>query len=84
MQTAWYDRDMAKTIQIRNVPEDVHRELRVRAAAAGMSLSDYCLERLRHTATRPTVAEVLKRAQAREGGVPSEVIVETIRRMRGE
>ncbi len=37
---------MAKTIQIRNVPDDVHHTLRVRAAEADMSLSDYVLEEL--------------------------------------
>jgi plasmid stability protein len=35
-----------KTIQIRNVPDDVHAELRIRAARAGMSLSDYALAQL--------------------------------------
>ncbi|HEY5684390.1 MAG TPA: hypothetical protein VIY70_03365, partial [Acidimicrobiia bacterium] len=32
---------MSKMIQIRNVPEDIHRELKMRAARAGMSLSDF-------------------------------------------
>lgn len=44
-------------IQIRNVPEDLHRELKERAAQAGMTLSDYLLEELRITAIRPTMRE---------------------------
>lgn len=44
-------------IQIRNVPDDLHQELKQRAAQAGMTLSDYLLEELRVTATRPTMRE---------------------------
>jgi antitoxin FitA len=57
-----------KTIQIRNVPDDVHRALRSRAAGAGVSLSDFALEELRAAAERPTIAEVLMRAGNRPGG----------------
>ena len=45
---------MTRMIQIRNVPEDLHRLLKSRAALAGKSLSDYLLEELRRTAMRPT------------------------------
>ena len=51
-------------IQIRNVPDDLHRKLKSRAALAGMSLSDYLLRELRHNADRPTVDEL--RARLRE------------------
>jgi plasmid stability protein len=45
---------MSKMIQIRNVPDDVHRELKVRAAQAGMSLSDFLnAELMRLVAHRP-------------------------------
>jgi antitoxin FitA len=57
-----------KTIQIRNVPDDVHRALRSRAAGEGMSLSDFALAELRVAAERPTIAEVLQRAGSRPGG----------------
>lgn len=73
---------MAKTVQIRGVPDDVHRALRVRAAAAGMSLSDYLLDELRAIAGRPPIADVLARAQARHGGASREAIVRVIREMR--
>ncbi len=57
--------DMAKMIQIRNVPEDVHRTLKARAAQAGMSLSDYLLQEARHVAERPTPEEMAARLRAR-------------------
>ena len=49
------------TMQIRNVLEDVHRELKARAALAGMSLSEYLLLELRRSLDRPTRAELLRR-----------------------
>lgn len=52
---------MAKTIQIRNVPEEVHRKLRMRAAEAGLSLSAYCLRELRQAASYTTIADILRR-----------------------
>jgi plasmid stability protein len=60
--------DPVKTIQIRNVPDEIHQALRSRAAAAGASLSDFALEELAIAAERPPIAEVLKRAGERPGG----------------
>jgi plasmid stability protein len=68
-----------KTIQIRNVPDDVHRELRIRATAAGSSLSDYLLEELERVARRPPVADVLARASTRAGRVDIDDIVAAVR-----
>jgi plasmid stability protein len=68
-----------KTIQVRNVPDDVHRTLRTRAAAAGISLSDFALGELERVAHRPPVAEVLQRARERAGGADSASIVAAIR-----
>ena len=48
-------------IQIRNVPEDLHREFKARAALAGMSLSEYLLAELRRAAERPTLADLRER-----------------------
>jgi hypothetical protein len=42
--------DMSKMIQIRNVPDSLHRELKARAAMHGMSLSDYLLFEIRRSA----------------------------------
>ncbi len=47
------------TIQIRNVPEELHRRLKARAAESGRALSDYLLEELRELAQRPTMHEWL-------------------------
>lgn len=48
-----------KTIQIRTVPEDLHRKLEARAAEMGMTLSDYLLSEFRQLVERPTLQEVL-------------------------
>lgn len=52
---------MTVMIQIRNVPDDIHRTLKSRAAKAGLSLSDYLLGQIRETAERPTLEEMLER-----------------------
>jgi plasmid stability protein len=58
---------MPRSLQIRNVPEDVHTMLKVRAAQAGLSLSDYLLKELQAIARRPTVDELIARIRGREG-----------------
>jgi plasmid stability protein len=68
-----------KTIQIRNVPEEVHATLRMRAAGAGVSLSDYALGELQRVAERPPVADVLRRAGTRAGGAQTAEIVAAVR-----
>ena len=68
-----------KTIQIRQVPDDVHQVLRSRAAAAGSSLSDYLLEEIERVARHPPVASLLARARARSGGVEASAVVEAVR-----
>jgi plasmid stability protein len=55
-----------KTLQIRHVPDDVHRILKARAAMAGMSLSEYMLAELRRTTQQPTRDEVLDGLRRRE------------------
>jgi len=50
---------MSSMIQIRNVPDQLHRELKARAARSGMTLSDYLLAELRALAVRPTMREWL-------------------------
>ena len=56
--TCLYASHMATMIQLRHVPDDLHRKLKARAALAGMSLSDYLLREIREIAERPTVAEL--------------------------
>ena len=48
-------------VQIRNVPDAVHRELKARAALAGLSLSDFILLEMKRTLERPTREELLRR-----------------------
>ena len=69
----------AKTIQIRNVPPDVHRTLRTRAAAAGESLSSYILAEIVLLAERPPIADVLARAELRGPGASTDAIVSAVR-----
>lgn len=54
---------MPSMIQIRNVPEALHRRLKSRAALEGMSLSDYLLAELRRVAERPSLAEMIERLE---------------------
>ena len=70
---------MSHSIQVRNVPDDVHRTLRARAAAAGVSLSDYLLADITRMAGHPPVADVMLRAASRSGGADVELIVEAVR-----
>lgn len=76
---------MAKTIQIRNVPDEVHAELKARAAANGQSLSDYLLGHAVRVAARPAIADVLLREGPRPGGtISTKQIVDAIRDGRSE
>jgi antitoxin FitA len=58
---------MSKLIQVKNVPDQVHRTLKARAAHAGMTLSDYVKQALEELAARPTLDEVLERLEGRGG-----------------
>lgn len=51
-------------VQIRNVPADLHRRLKVRAAVEGLTMSDYVLREVRKSLERPTRTELLDRLQA--------------------
>jgi plasmid stability protein len=62
MRFAWnYTNRMATMVQIRNVPSDLHRKLKARAALEGMSLSDYLLREIRNVAEQPTMEEIKER-----------------------
>jgi len=61
---------MSKMIQLRHVPEDLHRKLKARAALSGLSLSDYLLQEVRRVAERPTVAELRSRLAHRTAVSP--------------
>jgi antitoxin FitA len=65
-----YAEHMPTMVQIRNVPSDLHRELKARAALEGMSLSDYLLRELRYSLERPTLDEMRKRLAGRQSVRP--------------
>lgn len=73
---------MGVLVQIRDVPEGVHRVIKARAAASGVSLSEYVRSMLAAAASRPTPEELESRIKAR-GAVdlpePSEVAVRRLR-----
>lgn len=75
---------MSVMIQIRHVPDALHRRLKSRAALAGMSLSDYLLGELRGLAERPTLDELRTRLSARSRTTPSVVPAEAIRAERDQ
>jgi hypothetical protein len=56
------------SVQIKDVPADVHAELHRRAALVGQSLQEYLLARLVEEASRPTLDEWLDQAGRRSGG----------------
>ena len=72
---------MSKMIQLRNVPDALHRNLKSRAALAGMSLSDYLLGEIREIAERPTLAELRDRLHRRK---PVAMELDTARLVREE
>jgi plasmid stability protein len=75
---------MASMIQIRNVPDDLHRRIKARAATAGMSMSEYLLRELRRIIERPTrdelLARIARRSRVSVHPEPAEVIREERKR----
>jgi antitoxin FitA len=74
---------MPKMIQLRNVPDALHRTLKARAAMAGMSLTDYLLAEIREIAERPTLAEFRKRLHRRKPVVARLNTARLVREERG-
>ena len=70
---------MSKMIQIRNVPDEIHRVLKLRAVQAGMTLSDYLLKEVTAVAQRTTVEELTQRIRRRGAAQPGEDSVEAVR-----
>jgi plasmid stability protein len=66
-------------IQIRNVPDALHRRLKSRAALASMSLSDYLLNEIRQAAERPTLDELRARLASRSEVALSVTPAEAVR-----
>lgn len=81
---------MSKMIQVRNVPDELHRALKVKAAEEGMSLSDFIKKELSWVAGKSSMEEIIERRRLRLGGgrrrskLKPGAAVELIREGRGE
>jgi plasmid stability protein len=74
---------MSKMIQVRNVPDSLHRSLKARAAMAGMSLSDYLLAEMKEISERPTLAELRERLHKRKPVTVQLDVARLVREERG-
>lgn len=66
-------------LQIRNVPPEIHRRLKARAAMEGQTLSDFALAELERSLERPTRRELIERVRARTSPSTSESAVDAVR-----
>lgn len=73
---------MGVLVQVRDVPDPVHRALKARAAASGTSLSEYLRSLLAREAARPTPAELAERMRARGREHRAEPSERAVRRLR--
>jgi len=74
--------DMSKMVQIRNMPDDIHRRLKSKAAAEGISLSEFLLRIVSKEANGLTLEEVFERAKLRGPVKPGPSPEEMIRELR--
>lgn len=74
---------MPKTIQIRDVDDEVYAALALRAAEAGLTVPDLLRREAARLAARPTVEEWLARTRRRPSGMPRSDILEAVDEMRG-
>ena len=70
---------MGSMIQIRHVPENVHRKLKSKAALEGLSLSEYLLREVQALADRPSVAELQARLASRPVVRPQQSMAKAVR-----
>jgi hypothetical protein len=77
------DVDISKMIQLRHVPDELHRKLKARAALEGMSLSGYLLKEIERVAAYPTISELREKLASRTPFVPRIPPAKVIRAERG-
>ncbi len=70
---------MAVMVQVRNVPDEVHRKLKARAALVGMSLSEYLLREFERSLERPSREDLLARLRSRQPVEPGESVAAAVR-----
>lgn len=73
---------MSKMIQIRNVPDKLHKKLKARAAMEGLSLSDYLMRAAERAAEQPMLDELRARLLARTPAEVGQIPAEALRRER--
>ena len=75
---------MTKMIQIRNVPDDLHRRLKARAAQRGMTLSDYLMEMAEREVETLSIEELSERIRRRGPVMKGVFAAEVVRELRDE
>jgi plasmid stability protein len=75
---------MQKMIQLRHVPDTLHRQLKARAALEGLSLSDFLIREARKIAERPTAGEMRERLAQRAAALTRLSAAATVRRERDQ
>ncbi len=73
-----------KMLQIRNVPDDVHRNLKARAALEGQSLSEFALAQLRQSLERPTHRSLIERVRSGDVASPRQRSADAVRAERDD
>ena len=79
LQTCEYHKHMSKMIQLRNVPDALHRKLKSRAALVGLSLSVYLIGEARRSAERPSLSELRQRLAQRTPVTPDVAPAKAVR-----
>jgi hypothetical protein len=74
---------MPRTVQIRDIDDEVYRALARRAAAAGMTVPELLRREAARLAARPTVEEWLERTRRRPGPVTTDDVVAALDEFRG-
>lgn len=74
-----HGKQMSRMVQIRNMPDEIHREAKVRAARAGMSLSAFLLKEIERSLALPSGPEFLSRIATREPVRQRETAAEALR-----
>ncbi len=82
--TCKYVISMSKMIQIRNVPDEIHRKLKIRAVEEGITLSDLLAREARQLAERPTLGQMRARLLRRERETLEESAASLVREARGK
>jgi antitoxin FitA len=75
---------MSKMIQLRHVPDPLHRQLKARAAMEGLSLTDFLIREAKKLVDRPTVAEIRERLARRSPVKTRTSAAEALRRERDQ